>query len=57
MKYNVIAISGSIEEVSLAANILAACKELNLDMLEIEIMQIKQLPLLNVDLFTNTFPK
>lgn len=57
MKYNVIAISGSIEEVSLASNILTAAKALKLDTLEIEIYSIKTFPLLNVDLVTNVFPK
>ncbi len=35
MKYNVIAIAGAIEEVSLSANILKACQKLNLSMLDI----------------------
>lgn len=56
MKYNVIAIAGAIEEVSLSANILRATQKLGLDTLDIEICSIKELPLLNVDLFTDSFP-
>jgi hypothetical protein len=56
MKYNVIAIAGAIEEVSLANNILKACQKLDFSTLDIEICSIKELPLLNVDLFTDSFP-
>lgn len=56
MKYNVIAISGSIEEVSLATNILKKAKELNLDTLDIEVCTVENIPLLNVDLFQDKFP-
>lgn len=57
MKYNVLAISGSIEEVSLATNVLKAAKNLNISTLEIDICPINAVPLLNVDLITNVFPK
>lgn len=56
MKYNLIAISGSIEEVSLATNILRKAKEINLDSLDIEVCTVENIPLLNVDLFQDKFP-
>lgn len=40
MKYNVTAISGSIEQVALATNVLRKCKELSLPTLEIEVCTV-----------------
>ena len=57
MKYNVIAISGSLEQQSLARNILKKSIDLNLDNLNIQLCSIEGFPLLNVDLIGNAFPK
>jgi NAD(P)H-dependent FMN reductase len=57
MKYSVVAIAGAIEELSLAKNILAAAQKIDIGTLEIEVCPIQDLPLLNVDLFTDAFPK
>jgi chromate reductase len=56
MKHKVVAISGSLEENALAGNILKKCALLAEQNLQIEILSIKNLPLLNVDLFQNGFP-
>ena len=51
MRFNVTAVSGSLEQLALATNVLRKCKELNLPMLEIEVCTVERIPLLNVDLF------
>ena len=51
MRFNVTAVSGSLEQLALATNVLRKCKELNLPMLEIEVCTVESIPLLNVDLF------
>lgn len=51
MRFNVTAVSGSLEQLALATNVLRKCKELALPMLEIEVCTVERIPLLNVDLF------
>ena len=51
MRFNVTAVSGSLEQLALATNVLRKCKELALPMLEIEVCTVESIPLLNVDLF------
>jgi hypothetical protein len=55
MKTKIIAISGALEEESPITNLLKKCSLLESN-LTIELVSIKEVPLLNIDLFTGDFP-
>jgi NAD(P)H-dependent FMN reductase len=55
MRYKVVAISGALEHDSKITNIIRKCMLLKTS-LDIELVDIKQVPLLNVDLVTDKFP-
>lgn len=55
MKYRIVAISGALEEESPINNIANKCIELKTS-LEIELVDIRNVPLLNVDLYQKQFP-
>lgn len=55
MKYRIAAISGALEEESPITNMAKKCASLKTS-LEIELIDIKYVPLLNVDLYQNQFP-
>ena len=56
MVYKVVAISGSLQKASTNTGLLKACIELKNSDLEIEILDISNLPHLNADLLANGFP-
>ena len=55
MKPKIIAISGALEEESPISNLLKKCTILASN-LTIELVSIKEVPLLNIDLFNGKFP-